>query len=308
MTSIDTAPLYGFGLGETILGKAIAGRRDAVQILTKVGLRWDDARGERAFETLDTEGQRRAVHINSRPDSVRLEVERSLKRLGVDYLDIVQVHRHDSQTPIAETMGTLNQLREEGKLRNIGVSNYQAMQVRQAQQALGNVPLASNQVEYSLLNRDVEGEISPIMRHLGIDLLAYSPLAQGLLASARRRSVEPVGAPVYIRSIRTAVDTVLTPMANDLNSGPGPLALAWLLHQPGVAGVVAGCRNDFQVLDNARAAAIVLRPEQVERIRRAFEAIDPYQDLAMAPRLKKRARLLVRKVRRRITVARVTRA
>ena len=159
--AIDTAPIYGLGRSETIVGQAIADRRDEVTVLTKVGLRWDCSDGERFVTGKLPDGKPLYVHRNSRPDSVRLEVERSLKRLDVERLDLVQVHWPDPTTPIAETMGALAELRSEGKLANIGVSNYDVDQLTRAQAALGDVPLASDQPIYSLVQRGIEDECCP---------------------------------------------------------------------------------------------------------------------------------------------------
>src|SRR5688572_31566392 len=118
INAIDTAPLYEFGQSERIVGRALKGRRDRIVVMTKVGLRWDDDFGDVLFEFFD-DGRRRAVRKNSRPDSIRLEVDRSLERLGIDTIDLVQVHHPDPRTPIAETMGALLELRRAGKVRHI---------------------------------------------------------------------------------------------------------------------------------------------------------------------------------------------
>ncbi len=147
-TTIDTAPLYGFGDSERALGRAIAGRRQCVQILTKVGLRWDDAHGDVLFEFWNGRSMQ-AVRKNSRPESIRLEIERSLARLGIETIDLVQVHHLDRHVAIAESIGALKELRAEGKLRAIGVSNYSQPEIVEAEAALGDVPLASVQLRYN---------------------------------------------------------------------------------------------------------------------------------------------------------------
>ncbi|HVS17564.1 MAG TPA: aldo/keto reductase, partial [Planctomycetota bacterium] len=149
MTSIDTAPVYGFGRSERVVGRALAGHRERAQVLTKVGLVWEEERGEFFFEGPDQDGVTRRVYKNSRPQSIRREVEASLTRLGLETLDLVQIHWPDATTPLAESLGALAELRAQGKLRAIGVSNFSSEQLGQAVGALGDVPLASTQERYS---------------------------------------------------------------------------------------------------------------------------------------------------------------
>ena len=129
ITSIDTAPVYGFGRSEEVVGRGIKGIREQVQVLTKVGLRWDTDEGAHFFDTEDPEGRTWRITRNLRPDSVRLEVERSLKRLDVEYIDMVQCHWPDPSTPIPDTMGALADLVSEGKVGAIGVSNFSPEQM-----------------------------------------------------------------------------------------------------------------------------------------------------------------------------------
>ena len=136
LRAIDTAPIYGFGHSETVLGRALQGRREEALVLTKVGLRWDDERGERAFAAQGPQGRRVTVRRNLRPDSVRTEVERSLARLKTDVVDLVQVHWPDRTTPLADTLGALSELQREGKLRAIGVSNFSLAELDEAQRLL----------------------------------------------------------------------------------------------------------------------------------------------------------------------------
>ncbi|MDQ3036279.1 MAG: aldo/keto reductase, partial [Myxococcota bacterium] len=183
VTAIDTAPLYGFGRSERVVARAIADRRPRPLVLTKVGLRWDDrsGHGEPMFKTRGERGEEIVVRRDSRPESILLEIERSLERLGVERLDLVQVHQRDRSVPIGETMGALRDAVLAGTVRHVGVSNYTGREVAEASAALGDVPLASLQSELSLLSRDAERDGLVATRRLGAGFLAYSPLAQGLL-------------------------------------------------------------------------------------------------------------------------------
>jgi aryl-alcohol dehydrogenase-like predicted oxidoreductase len=315
MTSIDTAPLYDFGRGEELLGRALAGRREQVQILTKAGLRWDDPRGEVAFRFRDDGGRDQAVRRNSRPDSIRLEVERSLARLRVDALDLVQLHQPDPGTPIADSVGALADLRRAGKLRAIGVSNYSAAQMREAQAALGTIPLASNQVQYSLLERGPEGGLLPSAREAQIGVLAYSPLAQGLLSGAFRidslpaddgRRQSPQFHPDNLQRIAAVIEASLSPVARARESTVPQVALAWLLAQPGLTAVVAGASTVEQVRHNAAAAELKLGDDELNAIRAAFAPLrlDPYAGKGLAERARLQARRVIGALWRRLMAKR----
>ena len=311
ITTIDTAPLYEFGRSEELLGHALAGLHERVQILTKIGLRWDDPRGQVLFRFRDAEGREQAVRRNSRPDSIRLEVERSLRRLGVDVLDLVQVHHPDPDTPIADTMGVLADLLTAGKLRAIGVSNYSAAQTREAQAALGAIPLASNQVHYSLLERWPEVEVLPYAREARIGLLAYSPLAQGLLSGSMRvgtlaaadmRRNNPLFHPHNLARLSVATEHALLPVARAHDATVAQIALAFLLAQPGLTAVIAGASSNEQAKSNAAAAALSLHEEELRSIRAAFGALrlDPQAGQGLAARALGRVRRLAAGLRRRL--------
>lgn len=264
LTTIDTAPLYGFGGVERQIAKALNGRRpDAVQIFTKVGLRWDGGEyGDVMFEFTDAEGRRGVVRKNSRPESVRWEVEQSLARLRVETLDLVQIHQPDVQTPIAETMGALLDLRAQGKVRHIGVSNFSPDQVRAAQEALSDVPLASVQPDYSLANREIEAALLPLCIEQRIGVLAYSPLAGGALA-VRKNSALP-------RRIRFAVERFLLPIADRHGVSPAAVALAWVCTQRGISAAIAGASTSAQVVEIIAALELQLSPVEVESLSAGF--------------------------------------
>jgi len=170
---IDTAPAYGLGLSERIVGEAVRGRRDKVILATKCGLVWHTGKG--TF-FVDQNGAR--IHRYLGADSIRYEVEQSLRRLETDYIDLYQTHWQDSTTPIEETMGTLLDLKKQGKIRAIGVSNCTVAQVRQYR-SVG--PVDAAQEQYSMLHRGLEREYLPYCAQNHMAVLAYSPLANGLL-------------------------------------------------------------------------------------------------------------------------------
>src|ERR1700749_763999 len=165
VTLIDTAPVYGFGRSEEIVGKAIAeGRlRDRVQIATKLGLNWKDG----------------AVFRDSSPSRIRTEIEQSLKRLGTEYIDLYQVHWPDIETPLAETARALEDLRREGKIRAIGVSNYSPQQMDSFRKA---GTLDAVQPPYNLFEREIEGDVLPYAEKTGLTVLSYGALCRGLLS------------------------------------------------------------------------------------------------------------------------------
>jgi aryl-alcohol dehydrogenase-like predicted oxidoreductase len=316
ITSIDTAPMYDLGACERSVGKAIRGASGPVQILSKVGLRWDDPHGEIMFTGVDPHGQPVAVRKNSRPESVRIEVDRSLQRLGVDSLDVVHVHIRDVLTPIEDTMGALKDLLHQGKLRAIGVStNFGPEEVLAAQRGLGDVPLASIQLRYSLLHREHEADLLPLARERKIGVLARSPLELGLLTGrlALSSTFGPgdlrAGTPTFhqdnIRRVANAVQRGIEPVAMRHGVSIATVALAWVLTRPGVSAVVVGASWPEQARANAQAAQLVLGADEQLEIQRAFDGvkIDPYAGVGFARRSLSRARRVSRGIARRLTLA-----
>lgn len=316
MTTVDTAPLYDFGACEQQLGRAIRGIRDQVQVFSKIGLRWDDPRGEIMFTCDDEFGNPRAVRRNCRPDSLRVEIERSLRRLGIDTIDCLHVHQLDPQTPIADTMGTLKDFLQEGKIRSIGVStNYGVKEVIEAQRALGDVPLASVQVYYSPIDRGFEDDLMPLAREKRISVLAHSSLERGLLTGKLTgttkldpsdfRRLMPKCHPSNIARVSEALNQVVAPIAERHDASIAQVILAWVKAQPTVTSVVVGASLPSQARANAQAMDLPLRPIEVLAIRRVFEdlEIDPYAGLSVATRVAGQARRVVGGVRRRVVKA-----
>ncbi len=285
MDAIDTAPVYGFGHSERVVGRAIAGRRERVVVMTKVGLRWDDTRGQLAFETTDLQGRKLRVHRNCRPWSVRWEVEHSLQRLGVETIDLVQIHRPDLTTPIPDTMGALLELRREGKLREIGVSDFSVRMMEEAQRALGDVALASDQPKYNLLDRAIEREILPWAREREVGVLVYSPLEQGLLTGkvpAERtfspddaRSGRGTFAPEARARVNAALDRSLRPIAKRHGATLAQVAIAWAIAQPGITSAIVGARTEEQVRENAAAGDLKLEAAELTELQASFEGVLP---------------------------------
>src|SRR5690606_20361301 len=179
VTSIDTAPIYGQGHSEVIVGKAIKElQRDKVQVLTKFGMRWDITKGDFAFKSKDNAAKDIDIYKYASKDSIIKECEDSLKRLQTDYIDLYQIHWPDITTPIEETMNAVALLIKQGKVRYAGVCNYNVAQMQEAEK---HISLASNQVAYSMIRRDIEKEMVPYVLENNKSILAYSPLERGLL-------------------------------------------------------------------------------------------------------------------------------
>ena len=278
ITCIDTAPAYGMGHSETLVGKAVYGKRDRVVIATKCGLRWDCTDGEKYFDTKDNSGQALTLYRNLRPESIRHECEQSLRRMNIDCIDLYQCHWPDNTTPVDDTMGALLDLQQQGKISAIGVSNFAADMMRQC---LETGPIASDQPPYSALTRGAESEVLPFCRANGIGVLAYSPLAQGLLTGKvpvdrvfpenDLRSTKPL----FTRENRVKVVELLEqvkPIAEAHNATFGQVFLAWLVAQPGMTSALAGARNEAQVVENAGAGDLELSDDEIGKIRGLVEA------------------------------------
>lgn len=283
MTAIDTAPVYGFGHSERVVGRALREKRERALVLTKVGLRWDDERGEFYFQATDADGKTLRVHRNLRPWSIAHEVEQSLKRLGTDHVDLVQIHWPDPQTPIEQSLDALVQLRQQGKVREIGVSNFAPRLLDQTSAALGDIPLASTQPRYSLVHREIEADVLPWCRRYEVGTLVYSPLEQGLLTGkvpAERSFGEDDGrhkrgtfTPENRARVNALLERVVRPIAQRHGATLAQVAIAWTLAQPGVTAAIVGARNVAQVEENAGAGELDLAPEELATLRGAFEGL-----------------------------------
>ncbi|NOX49110.1 MAG: aldo/keto reductase [Gammaproteobacteria bacterium] len=285
--AIDTAPLYGFGEAERQIALALEGiPRNKVQIFTKVGLRWhEDTHGDMLFEHVKADGHRQAVRKNSKPESICWEVEKSLSRLKTDHLDLVQIHHPDIHTPIAESIGALLELRRQGKLRHIGVSNFSVQQIKAAQTALGDVPLCNTQPEYSLIRRGIEGHVLGHCRAHKIGVLSYSPLAGGLLSHT----------PNSHPALAAVIKNVLQPLAASKHVSTASLALAWVFQQPGITAAITGASTPTQVAQLAQALELEVTGEELRGLSSAFARVQLIHDYERSGGPMKKFKRLVRR-------------
>jgi aryl-alcohol dehydrogenase-like predicted oxidoreductase len=273
ITSIDTAPIYGQGKSEELVGQAIKGiPRHKVQILTKYGMRWDRAKGTFGFKTKDNDGKDIDVYKYAAKESVIKECEESLKRLGTDYIDLYQIHWPDDSTPIAETMEAILRLKEQGKIREAGVSNYSVMQMQEAEQT---IELASNQVPFSMVKRNIETDVIPycIEHHKGI--LAYSPMERGLL-TGKMKPGQQFGEGDHRAGLKYFKDenikrtnaflAKVKPLADEKNATLGQLVIRWTINRPGITVALVGARNAEQASQNAKAIEVKLNEEEMALI------------------------------------------
>jgi aryl-alcohol dehydrogenase-like predicted oxidoreductase len=273
VTSIDTAPAYGQGLSEEITGEAIYGMdRSKIQILTKFGLRWDTTEGSLFFRSKDNMGKSLDINALASRKSIIYECENSLKRLNTDYIDLYQIHWPDNTTPMDETMDALQQLIQQGKIRAAGVSNYSASQMAEAEKT---VSLASNQVPYSMLVRDIEKVVIPYAMRHNKAIIAYSPLQRGLLTGKIKPGHQfnegdsRMGNVFYSEENIIRVNHFLDklkPLAREKQATLGQLVIRWTLEQSGITIVLVGARNAEQAIENAQAADIQLSAENLDFI------------------------------------------
>jgi len=263
VTFIDTADMYGPFTNEKLVGKAIADRRDEVQLATKFG----NVRGE--------DGSFQGV--SGKPEYVRECCDASLSRLGVDHIDLYYQHRVDPETPIEETVGAMAELVEAGKVRYLGLSEAGAGTIRKAH---ATHPISALQSEYSLFTRDVEDEILPLLRELNIGFVPYSPLGRGFL-TGRFKSIEdmPEDDTRSARFPRFAEENFMNNVAladkireisDDKDVTPGQLALAWLLAQGGDIVPIPGTKRRKYLEENAGAADVTLTEDDLRRIEEAM--------------------------------------
>lgn len=277
VSSIDTAPFYGFGLSEELVGEAIKGRdRTTIQLLTKFGLVWDGSNKGKGVFFFDAEdsGKKIPVYRYAGKENIIKEVEASLKRLSTEYIDLLQLHWPDQTTPIEETMETLEILIKQGKIRAAGVSNYNTSQLTEASETL--LP-ASNQIPYSMLNREIEKELVPYAVANNIGIIAYSPMERGLLSGKYFRDGKlkendhrhAYFAQFNLDKVQDLIKT-LEPIAIDKQITLSQLVLRWTSLQPGVTAVLAGARNAQQAKENAAASDFDLSTEDLKTINKAL--------------------------------------
>lgn len=272
---IDTAPGYNFGNSERILGEALKGmNREQVVIITKFGVVWD--REGSLFNKVNG----RQLYWNLSRESILDEIDKSLERLGVDYVDVYMSHWQSVEpyhTPISETMEVLNELKAQGKIRAIGAANVSPSQVEEYIK-YGSLDIV--QAKYSVLDRAVEDELLPVCKAHGISLQAYSPLEMGLLSGTFPRDYKPVGAqipkkwfqPENLPKVFDFIDR-LRPLAEKYNCTVADISMAWILAQDEKVILLSGSTTADQISQNVRSTEIDLTPEDVKLIRDMAEEL-----------------------------------
>lgn len=280
VTSIDTAPIYGQGESEKVVGEAIKGiPRDKVQILTKFGMRWDLAKGEFGFKSKDNSGKDIDIYKYAGKESIIQECEDSLRRLGTDYIDLYQIHWPDSTTPLCETFEAVGRLIEQGKVRYAGVCNYDAALMEDAGKIIN---LVSNQIPYSMVNWGEDRETIPYCIRNEKSVLVYSPLERGLLtgkmkpghvfAEGDHRTTNPFFTNESIERTNAFLEK-LKPLADEKGATLGQLVIRWTVDNPGLTIALVGARNPMQAIENAKAADISLTIGEMEFINQQIELI-----------------------------------
>lgn len=279
VTLLDTADVYGDGRSEELVGRALRGRRDEAVVATKFGIVADP----------DYSGRR----VNGRPEHVKRACDESLRRLGIDVIDLYYQHRVDLDVPIEETWGAMSELVSAGKVRHLGISEPSPESLRRAAAVH---PIAAVQNEWSLWSRDVEAEVLPLCRELGIGVVAYSPLGRGFLTGAVR-SVDDLAEGDFRRELprfeaanlernRRLVDRVeRLAAAREITSAQ--LALAWVLAQGQDVVPIPGTSRPDRVTENAAAADLTLTGEELAELAAIFEdgvAGERYSDMTWVNR------------------------
>ncbi|WP_327287740.1 aldo/keto reductase [Streptomyces sp. NBC_01198] len=258
VTLLDTAEVYGPFTNEELVGRAVAGRRDDVLLATKFGAISHAGGREGGFD--------------SRPENIRLAVDGSLRRLNTDHIDFYYQHRVDPDTPIEETVGALGELVADGKIRYVGLSEASPATIRRAH---ATHPVTALQTEFSLWARDVEAEILPLLRELGIGLVPYSPLGRGFLTGALRdtgsldaddfRRTDPRFSKEHLSPNLRIVEEVEA-VAAEADATPAQVAIAWLLAQGGDLAPIPGTKRVSRVEENTAADALDLTTGQLARL------------------------------------------
>lgn len=273
ITLINTAPVYGLGFSEEVVGKAIAGKRDQVVLATHCGLVWNTNKGKHFFDERGT-----PINRYLGEESIRFELDESLRRLKTDHIDLYQIQVFDPDRPIEEPLGTLVDLKQQGKIRAIGVCNPDLSQLQRYDQS-GELDAIEQQ--YSMLDRRAELDILPFCFNNGISVLAYSPLLQGLITGRlgpdQKFAADALhGAPArfgseHLQEVAGRLrffDSIAFRYGIDLVQ----LAIAWTAQSPGISHVLVGARNIEQVRQAARAGDASLSEDDVDEINRALEA------------------------------------
>ncbi len=270
----DVAPVYGFGHAEEVLGKAIKGHRKNVFVASKCGLVWDEDRN---------------ISNNLSPDSIKREINDSLKRLDVDYIDLYQCHWPDPNTDIKDTMKTLNRIKEEGLIRYIGLTNFS---IDEAQSAMFFAEISSMQGLYNMLERNPESyhnipleyrtekEVFPFVLKNGMAFLPYSPLFQGLLTDSFKetgnfdksdvRSANPkLNGDLFMKYYQKSLQ--IREVAKEIGKPTSQLAINWLIQKPEITSIIAGAQNIDQLMQNIEAVSWEIPENAIKKLDKILE-------------------------------------
>jgi aryl-alcohol dehydrogenase-like predicted oxidoreductase len=270
ITFLDTADMYGFGANEELVGRAIADRRDEVFLATKFGIINDprDAASRR---------------VNGSPEYVRSSIDGSLRRLGLDHVDLYYQHRADPAVPVEDTVGAMAELVEAGKVRYLGLSEASADTIRRAHAVH---PITAVQTEWSLFSRDIEESVLPTCRELGIGIVPYSPLGRGMLTGALPQDLAPDD---YRRTLpRFADDNLeanlalveeIRAVAARYDATPGQVALAWVLAQGNDVAPIPGTKRRRYLEENARALDLKLSEDDIASLSKLTPVGTRYPDM-----------------------------
>jgi aryl-alcohol dehydrogenase-like predicted oxidoreductase len=282
VTTIDTAAIYGMGFSEELVGRAIKGyARDKVVIATKCGMRWDSEEGSEPWPQKDNEGRDVIVRKNAKPDSILYECEQSLKRLGVDFIDLYQIHWPDVSTRPEESLAAMGKLLTQGKIRAIGVSNYDTEWLRRGMTA---APLHSMQPPYSLMQRKIEKDVLPFCIENNVGVIVYSPMERGLLTGnvPPDREFPPTDHRSKLKTFSVenrqrvlAALEKIKPIADKYGASYAQTVVNWTVHEPGITSAIVGARNAEQAKHNAGALAFTLNEAERAEIRQAFDEFSP---------------------------------
>src|SRR4051812_23011982 len=250
INTIDTAAIYGFGYSEELVAKALQGRRrDQVVIATKCGMRWNTEVGSDPWPQKDNSGNDVTIRKNAKADSIAYECEQSLKRLRTDVIDLYQIHWPDVDTAVEESIREMEKLRQQGKVRAIGVSNYDVEWLRRASDT---ATIASLQPPYSLINRKIESAVLPFCRERNIGVIVYSPMERGLLtgkvgperefAPGDHRAKQKQFSIENRKRVLSALEKV-KPIADKHGASYAQLVINWTMTEPGITAAIVGARN-----------------------------------------------------------------
>lgn len=280
VTTIDTAAIYGFGLSEEIVAKAINGKREKFQILTKCGIRWDLKKGTHYFNTIDNNGKSIDIYKYSSKESIIEECERSLKRLQTDYIDLYQIHWPDETTPIEDSMEAFNMLKKDGKIRAGGVSNFNIDQMQKVEKVF---QLSSNQIPYSMINKANDNDVIPYCAINNISILAYSSLQRGLLTGkitadykfpkGDHRAESPFFKKENIKKTNNFINKIKY-IAKEKNITLGQLVINWTIQKEGITAALVGARNPKQAEENAKACDFMLSKDEIDIINKYLSEVN----------------------------------